>query len=61
MTDFVALYRGQTVAEAELVAVSAEKRLVRRFFMELLGDSEQDSEDSECPVVALRAAKDGDE
>ncbi len=39
MTDFVALYRGQTVSEAELVAVSAEPRLVRRFVTELLGES----------------------
>ena len=38
MADFVALYRGRTVAEAELNAVSAEPRLVRRFFSALLGD-----------------------
>lgn len=37
MTDFVALYRGRTVSEAELVAVSADPNLVRRFFEELLG------------------------
>ena len=40
MADFVALYRGRTVSEAELVAVSAEQRLVRRFFAELLGESD---------------------
>ena len=40
MADFVALYRGRTVAEAELIAVSAEPRLVRRFFSALLGDLE---------------------
>jgi hypothetical protein len=38
LADFVALYRGRTVAEAELVAVSAEEQLVRRFFAELLND-----------------------
>ena len=38
MADFVALYRGRTVAEAELVAVSAEEQMVRRFFAELLND-----------------------
>lgn len=37
MSQFVALYRGRTVSEAELVAVSAEPRLVRRFVEELLG------------------------
>jgi hypothetical protein len=38
LADFVALYRGRTVAEAELVAVSAEEQMVRRFFAELLND-----------------------
>ena len=42
MSDFVALYRGRTVAEAELVAVTAEPRLVRRFFSELLGAPEEE-------------------
>lgn len=42
MSDFIALYRGRTVAEAELVAVTAEPRLVRRFFSELLGASEEE-------------------
>jgi hypothetical protein len=41
LSDFVALYRGRTVSEAELVAVSAEPRLVRRFFAELLGENEK--------------------
>jgi hypothetical protein len=44
LTDFVALYRGRTVAEAELVAVSAEQRIVRQLFAELVGESEAESE-----------------
>jgi len=40
LADFVTLYRSRTVAEAELIAVSAEPRLVRRFFLALLGDLE---------------------
>jgi hypothetical protein len=44
LADFVALYRGRTVAEAELIAVSAEPRLVRRFFSALLGDLEAKEE-----------------
>ena len=48
MADFVALYRGRTVAEAELIAVSAEPRLVRRFFSALLGDLEA-KEETENP------------
>ena len=55
MTDFVALYRGRTVSEAELVAVSAEPHLVHRFFTELLGktEPEQDSEEPQCPAPML--------
>jgi hypothetical protein len=40
LSDFVALYRGRTVAEAELIALSAEPHLVSRFFAELLGEAE---------------------
>jgi hypothetical protein len=46
LSEFVALYRGRTVSGAQLVAVSAEPRLVRRFFAELLDESEK-SETSE--------------
>jgi len=42
LTDFVALYRGRTVSDATLVAVSAEPRLVRRFLAELLEVHEMD-------------------
>jgi hypothetical protein len=34
--EFVALYRGRTVSEAQLVAVSAEPQLVSRFLEALL-------------------------
>jgi hypothetical protein len=62
VADFVALYRGRTVSEAELIAVSAEPHLVRRFFSELLDDPEADpaqrAEDSEHPTRALEVARD---
>lgn len=60
LADFVALYRGRTVAEAELVAVSAEQRLVRRFFTELLGEQhdEQDPPDAEHPPAPLAVVAD---
>jgi hypothetical protein len=48
LSDFVALYRGRTVSEAELVAVSAEPRLVRRFCAELLGKPEPEQEVEEA-------------
>jgi len=60
LTDFVALYRGRTVSEAELVAVSAEPHLVRRFFSELLGEreAEQEAEDAEHPATVLKVVRD---
>ena len=59
MADFVALYRGRTVAEAELVAVTAESSLVQRFFAELLGVSEHQPKDtcSEKPARVLEAVR----
>jgi len=47
LADFVALYRGRTVSDAELVAVSAEQYLVRQFFAKLLGESRSESEDDD--------------
>jgi hypothetical protein len=60
LTDFVALYRGRTVSEAELVAVSAEPRLVHRFFAELLGEPEaqQEPEDSERSARVFEVVRD---
>jgi hypothetical protein len=60
LADFVALYRGQTVAEAELVALSAEKHLVRRFFTELFGESqsERETNNTERRVPILEAIQD---
>ncbi len=59
MADFVALYRGRTVSEAELVAVSAEPRLTRRFFAELLGEleSEPKADESEQRTRALEVVR----
>ena len=35
MAEFLALYRGRTVSDAELVAICADERIVRKFFEEL--------------------------
>ena len=60
LADFVALYRGRTVADAELVAVSAESSIVRKFFAELLGESEHQHKDtcSGKPARVLEAVRD---
>jgi hypothetical protein len=58
-TDFLALYRGQTVSEARLVAVTADPELVGRFIGELAGeDREEESKDE--PRSRLRLMRDGD-
>jgi hypothetical protein len=60
LADFVALYRGRTVAEAELVAVSAESCLVRKFCAELLGEREREPEGTrgEKPAKVLETIRD---
>jgi hypothetical protein len=60
LAEFVALYRGRTIAEAELVAVSAENSLVRKFFAELLSGSEHRPKDTsdEKHVRALQVVRD---
>jgi hypothetical protein len=43
MTNILALYRGRTVTEAQLVAVTVEPSIVDRFIRELTAES------AECP------------
>ncbi len=40
-TDFIALYRGQTVAESRIIAVTADPEIVDRFRCELVGGASQ--------------------
>jgi hypothetical protein len=60
LADFIALYRGRTVAEAELVAVSAESCLVRKFFAEMLGEAEHQPKNPcrEKPARVLEVVRD---
>jgi hypothetical protein len=60
LADFVALYRGRTVSEAELVAISAKPQLVERFFAELLGKSKtaQEADDSEHSASFPKVVRD---
>jgi hypothetical protein len=54
VAEFIALYRGRTVADAELVAICAEKRIVAKFFQELVGErGEEDDGDPRGRVVEL--------
>ena len=50
-TAFIALYRGRTVGDARLVAVSSDHSIVKRFFRELAGE---DTEAKKCPDTYRR-------
>ncbi len=53
MTNFVALYRGESVATARLIAVSSEREIVSKFMRELAGDGEEANERSEFKPLAV--------
>jgi len=66
LTTFLALYHGDTVNNSELLAVTADRRIVEDFLARLLG---QPSEPSEDPAVvsieegrrkALEVVRNGD-
>jgi hypothetical protein len=46
LTSFVALYRGETVGAAKMVAVSAEPDLVRDFAARMLAQPLEDESDT---------------
>jgi hypothetical protein len=43
MARFLALYEGPTISSARLLAVSAEPRLISKFFEELVAEPEEDN------------------
>jgi hypothetical protein len=61
-TDFIALYRGQTVSDARLVAITAEPEIVSKFFRELEADTGRAKENDELadrePLRILRGGDD---
>ena len=59
-TAFIALYRGRTVGDAQLVAVSSDQFIVERFFAELLGEpkAEQEADEPEQPERILEVVRD---
>lgn len=52
-TNFIALYRGSSVSEARLIAVSSEPRIVSRFLRELGGKVEDTAEQDEREPLHL--------
>jgi hypothetical protein len=57
----LALYKGRTVAEIELVAVTAKPDLVARFTRELIGEPYRPSEECESAELAPLRVVRGDE
>ncbi len=63
-TAFIALYRGRTVGDARLVAVSSDRSIVERFFCELVGEDAEGEKSSEMdhsdagPALALARHED---
>jgi hypothetical protein len=55
VTNFIALYRGPTVNEARLIAVSSEPQIVERFVRELVSDPEEtDRPEPDKPLRLVR-------
>jgi hypothetical protein len=53
MTTFLALYRGETILGASLVAVSADQKIVSEFGKRLIADEPEDGPDQrDCPPSA---------
>jgi hypothetical protein len=54
MMNFVALYRGPSVSEARLVAVSSEREIVNRFIRDLTGENAEGRLRTEPPEYAVK-------
>ena len=56
MNRFIALYEGRTVSSARLLALSADERIVARFYEALTPEAEQKPEASpgRAPLAVVR-------
>jgi hypothetical protein len=61
VTTFVAVYRGESVHDARLLAVSSDPLLVARFANELLEEAEADDSEEQDDRGRLRVVQGGDE
>lgn len=57
MADFIALYRGPTVASSHLVAVTAEPELVNRFKAALMGEEPEKIQEAEPATPTLEVIR----
>jgi hypothetical protein len=61
VTTFIALYRGPSVAEAQLIAVSSEPAILDRFMRELAGANEAEERGTTVEREPLRVVRDDEE
>ena len=62
MMNFIALYRGPTVSEARLIAVTSEPRVVGRFVRELIGEADNaENQDERAERQPLHVLHGGNE
>jgi len=61
MTNFIALYRGTSVAQARLIAVSSEPEIVGRFLRELAGVEASEERDESDESESLRIVRSDEE
>ena len=59
--NFIALYRGPSVAQARLVAVSSEPEIVDRFLRELAGVETPEERDDSGKCEPLRIVRSDEE
>lgn len=60
MTSFIALYRGETVSGARLVALSADPQLVREFGTRLVADGPEPAEDPKSSLRLVEQDQEGE-
>ena len=60
MTNFIALYRGESVAAARLIAVTSEPQIVERFLQQLAGTTDSEEPNAATGYEPLRVVQ-GDE
>lgn len=61
MTTFIALYRGETVSAAQLVAVTAEPGLVRDFAARMIRDDPKPEEVRRGGLHLVEADRNGEQ
>jgi hypothetical protein len=61
LTNFIALYRGPSVAEARIITVSSEPEIVGWFLRELAGVGASEERDASGECGSLRIVRDDEQ